>query len=201
MRTYLDPSRPPTDWSSRRPRPDAENRSSGGADAQSALNPAVFFEKDKEASPRELPNDLTHESYVVFRRRALDSRTKAPTGQCHDDMDILYQFWSHFLAHNFNKRMYEEFRDTALKDWKERESRTGVRNLTAFYGACLLSRRELSHAIASDCVKLVRAELKQDERTAFELLRTSLQEDDLTTSNRATLAEALDSDLKIALQQ
>ena len=33
------------------------------------------------------------------------------------DMEVMCQFWSHFLVHNFNAQMYNEFRSLSLDDF------------------------------------------------------------------------------------
>ena len=42
------------------------------------------------------------------------------------DMEVMCQFWSHFLVHNFNAQMYNEFRSLALDDFSARCASNGL---------------------------------------------------------------------------
>ena len=67
-------------------------------------------------------------------------------------MDVLYQFWSHFLIRNFNTRMYDEFRHFAFEDAAHNFSEVGLTNLIMFYGKSLLSPENfLRDRAARDC--------------------------------------------------
>ncbi|MCJ1400154.1 hypothetical protein MMC11_003358 [Xylographa trunciseda] len=161
----------------------------------------VFWVKDQEAPIDDLPNDLTHESYTVFRRNALKQREQSPLGQCHRDMDILFQFWSHFLIRNFNTRMYEEFRQLAFEDSTARDSTTGLRNLVMYYDASILGQKVVSDDLARDYVELVRLEASRQEKVAFDKLRAAWRNGALNLKNRVKIDKILDPDLKIDLER
>lgn len=76
----------------------------------------------RDHSPLEFPFIFVHESYNVFRKRALEKRFLTATRDGDHDMDVLCQFWSHFLVHNFNAQMYNEFRSLALDDFSARRA-------------------------------------------------------------------------------
>ena len=161
----------------------------------------MFWVKDKDQPTENLPHDLTHESYTAFRASALQQRAQSPPGQCHHDMDILYQFWSHFLVRNFNARMYAEFRQHAFDDARQRQSPTGLRNLVAFYYESILANRVVSDGLARDFVDLVASEKGQKERPAFDKLRAAWRNGAFNLKNRKKIDNIVDPELKTELEK
>ena len=136
----------------------------------------------------------------MFRHNALQKREQTASETCHRDMDILYQFWSHFLIRNFNARMYQEFRQTALED-ADRGSNTGLSNLIQYYDQSILSQKVISNQIASDFVDLVMSENLKTEKPAFDRLRTAWRNGAFNMKNRKKIDNIIDITLKQELER
>ncbi|KAI4140301.1 MAG: hypothetical protein LQ341_003888 [Variospora aurantia] len=165
------------------------------------VSPPVFWVKDKDTPIDSLPEDLTHEPYNIFRRNALMQRERTSGSTCHYDMDILYQFWSHFLIRNFNARMYQEFRQTALEDVEKNGSSVGLKNLIQYYNESILSQKVVSDSIASDFLSLIRSESNGRERPTFDKLRAAWRNGAFNMKNRKKLDGMIDASLKAELER
>jgi la-related protein 1 len=161
----------------------------------------LYWVKGKDAPVEFLPLDSTYESYTLLRSKALEQRLHAPLGTCPYDMDVLYQFWSHFLIRSFNTRMYDEFRHFAFEDSAHRSSHVGLANLIKFYGESLLScHSEIRERVARHYVEFVKTENEQQRPAlAFKQLRSAWRNDALDPRNRERLDNYMDDDLRAKL--
>lgn len=108
----------------------------------------LYWVKEKEGPIHSLPFDHVQESYCHLRSRALQQRQSAPTGITPYDMNVLYQFWTHFLTKNHNTQMYNEFRHSAFEDSAHRMADVGLSRSLRFYDKITLSILGLRHCLA-----------------------------------------------------
>ncbi|KAL8950307.1 MAG: hypothetical protein Q9222_003651 [Ikaeria aurantiellina] len=167
----------------------------------SNVSPPVFWVKDQDAPIDSLPDDLTHEPYNVFRRKALEQRTRMPGDGCHYDMDILYQFWSHFLIRNFNARMYQEFYQAAFEDVERFNTFVGLKNLIQYYNESILGHKVVSDQIARDFISLIKSESRHSERPAFDKLRAAWRNGAFNMKTRKKIDSMIDQSLKADLER
>ncbi|WEW61581.1 hypothetical protein PRK78_007072 [Emydomyces testavorans] len=161
----------------------------------------TFWIKDKNAPIESIPPGLVHESYTVFRKHALDKRLSGSSGETSVDMDVLYQFWSHFLVRNFNSRMYNEFRNLAFDDVSSRNSTTGLQYLIKFYDGILSSNRVILDGIARDLIELVKSEASANEKPAFQQLRRVWRNGAFNLKSRKKIDGLIDESLRAELER
>lgn len=156
----------------------------------------VFWLKDGAPAVDLHQNGLTHMPYNTLRSNAFAQRQTL--AQRSPDMEILYQFWSHFLVRNFNTDMYNEFRELVLED-SNKGLTNGLNHLLRYYEAVLSNSRVLPDRVAADLVKL--AELERDEsRPAFTRLRAAWRNGAFSLKSRKKIDNLISPELKAQLE-
>ena len=144
-----------------------------------------------------LPSEYTHAPYPAFRQSALGQRERLPNDPCVYDMQVLYDFWAHYLIRNFNPSTYQEFKRLAVEDDSGRNSNFGMRNLLQYYDEALLGQRTIpDDLIANDFVEFVQNEARESDRPLFRKLRAAWRNGAFSHKNRAKIIRSIGEDLK-----
>ena len=142
-------------------------------------------------------DESDYESYLDVRQRALSQREH---GLHHEDMNVLYSFWSHFLPSNFNVQMYEEFRDLALDDLRTYGVESGCNRLVEYYKGLLTAHTTISDRIAQDIVDMTEKDRLQ-YRHILRILRAAWRDGAFDLKSRKKISQLLTSDLRAELDK
>lgn len=170
------------------------------AEQSSAQDVSVFWIKDNDNPVGLLPSDLTPEPYLQLRHKALEQRKRATKGTCPYDLDVLYQFWSHFLIRNFNNSMYLEFKRYAEEDAKDRQSQTGLQNLLKYYDQALHSHNTVPIQVAKDYGILAQRQQGKQDGQAYKTLHRSWRDGALDLRNRKRMSDVLEVEFRKVLE-
>jgi la-related protein 1 len=187
-------------WSVTRERLSRLSRSPARTQPSHAAGCYWIKEGDKEKF-LPLPEDADFILYDTLHENALHHRRiTSNNGQKNYDLDILYNFWSHFLIRDFNSNMYEEFCFLASEDFKI-GSTFGIDRLLGFYSKALMSEFPIRDRVAKDYVALVTEESGVGKGKAFMELRRAWRNGATNLRNRKKLSGFMEAKLREELDR
>jgi len=148
-----------------------------------------------------LPLDADFIPYKQLHHNALHQRRIATHGQTPYDMNILYNFWSHYLVRDFNSKMYDEFSLLAYDDMVNRSSTFGMHRLQAYYHKAFISDFPIQDQVAMDYASFVQAEDRDGEYNALSNLRSAWRNGATNMRNRKKLGDYMNTELKAELDR
>lgn len=162
----------------------------------------LFWLKGNDMKATELPSNGDSEPYFQVHAQAMEARRNAGSGECPYELQVLYQFWSHFLIRHFNTTMYDEFRHLAREDVDRGFSDSGMKHLLAYYNEALVNHRIIRDRVARHYVQLViREDGAKSVRPAFEQLRKAWLNGALNLRNRKRVTDWMSDELKAELDR
>lgn len=162
----------------------------------------LYWLKGNDTEASELPSNGDSEPYLQVHAQATEARLTAGSGECPYELQVLYQFWSHFLIRHFNKTMYDEFRRLARDDVERGLSDTGIKHLLSYYHEAVANPRIMHDRVARHYVHLVQAEDRsKPSRPAFDQLRRAWLNGATNVRNRKKISDHLDADLRAELDR
>ena len=160
----------------------------------------LYWLKGNDTAATELPSNGDPEPYLVVHARAMDARQTANSSDCPYELQVLYQFWSHFLIRHFNMTMYDEFRSLAHEDVDQGRSDDGMKHLQVYYGEALSNHRTINDRVARHYVQLVQMQYRNTmSRPAFDQLKRAWTNAATNTQNQSQISDNLDTELRIEL--
>ncbi|KAL9624821.1 MAG: hypothetical protein Q9160_000867 [Pyrenula sp. 1 TL-2023] len=141
-------------------------------------------------------NGLRYMPYATLRSMAFTQRQIL--GNTSPEMEILYQFWSHFLVKNFNADMYDEFHGLASENSKFGFKR-GLDRLLRYYEAALFSPRVVPDRVAADLINMVTNE-SEYSRPAFTILRAVWRNGAFLLKSRKKIDNLITAQLRAELE-
>ena len=146
--------------------------------------------------PVKMPSHMSQERYNELRKKSMEKHETFNGGDIPYEMELLYCFWPHYLVMNFNKRMYDEFRQFAFED-QGKGSKFGMSQLHSFYDQSMNIREPfvVSDEVANDFLALIKQEGSSGERWAYHILRKYWRNGAWSMRNRSKITKLIDEDL------
>jgi len=131
----------------------------------------------------------------------MEAQCNTAEGECPHELQVLYQFWSHFLLRHFNHTMYDEFRRLAHENLA-RTSDIGMKHLLAYYHQALTNNHIINDRVARHYIHLVQNEDRsKNSRPAFDQLKKAWMNGATNIQNRKKIMKHINDDLRTELDR